>query len=106
MILSAQMLRQQFDAPHCRPVAKPERGASQLLQEPWGRKLWGHHGTTVPRCICQGGDVMPPPVALAPVVDGRHTDTRQLRDLAEGVPWGHPQHGLHALEEMFIRSAL
>src|SRR5262245_35702406 len=49
---------------------------------------------------------MPPQVELDPVVDCRHTDTRQLRDLADGVPLGHPQHGLHALEEMFISSAL
>lgn len=39
MILSAQMLRQQVDAPHRRPVAKPERVAAQLLPDPWGRNL-------------------------------------------------------------------
>jgi hypothetical protein len=106
VILAAQMLRQQFDAPHRRPVAKPERVASQLLPDPWGRHPWGHHGTTAPRCICQGGNVMPLQVELDPGVDCRHTDTRQLRDLADGVPLGHPQHGLYALEEMFISSAL
>jgi hypothetical protein len=45
-------------------------------------------------------------VALDPVGDCRHTDARQLCDLAEGVSLGHPQHGLHALEEIFIPSAL
>src|SRR4029450_2111811 len=49
---------------------------------------------------------MPPQVELDPVVDCRHTDTRQLRDLADGVPLGHPQHGLHALEEAFISHPL
>ena len=41
-----------------------------------------------------------------PVVDRLHADVRQRRDRADGVPLGHPQHGLHALEEMFISSAL
>jgi len=106
MILSAQMLRQQFDAPHRRPVAKPEWGASQVLQDPWGCNPWGRQGTTAPRRIRQGGDVMSLQVALDPVVDCRHTDVRQLRDLTDGVSLGHPQHSLHALEEIFIRSAL
>jgi hypothetical protein len=100
------MLRQQFDAPHRRPVAQPERVASQLLPYPWGCNPRGYQRTTTPWCICQGSDVMPPQVELDPVVDCRHTDTRQLRDLADGVPLGHPQHGLYALEEMFISSAL
>ena len=78
MILSAQMLRQQFDAPHRRPVAKPEWGASQLLQDPWGCNPWGRQGPTAPRRICQGGDVMALQGALDPVVDCRHTDARQL----------------------------
>jgi hypothetical protein len=45
-------------------------------------------------------------VKLDPVVDGLPADARQLRDLADGVALGHPQHGLHALEEPFICNAL
>src|SRR4029453_16981230 len=45
-------------------------------------------------------------VELEPVVDGLPADARQPRDPADGGPLGHPQHGLHALEEAFISHAL
>jgi hypothetical protein len=44
--------------------------------------------------------------ALAPVVDGLPTDTRQGRDLAERLPLGPPQHGLYARQEACRRGTL
>jgi len=44
--------------------------------------------------------------ALEPIVDGLPTDTGQLRDLADRVPLGDPQHGLNALKEACIRGML
>jgi hypothetical protein len=41
-----------------------------------------------------------------PVIDGRPADGRPLRDRAEGVPLGHPQHGWHTLAEALIWKAL
>mgnify|MGYP003296543191 CR=1 FL=1 len=48
-------------------------------------------------------DVLVPPRADPSTFE---PSARQLRDLADGVPLGHPQHGLHTLEEAFIRNAL
>jgi hypothetical protein len=45
-------------------------------------------------------------IALEPVVDGLPTDTRQCGDLADRLPLGHPQHGLDALKEAYIRGTL
>jgi hypothetical protein len=53
-----------------------------------------------------GGGVVSLPVALEPGVDCRHTDARQLRDLADGVPLGHLPHGLHELEAILVQHAL
>jgi hypothetical protein len=106
VVLATQMRRQQFDAPHRRPVAQPERVASQVIQAPGGRNPWGCQRPTASRSIGENGHVMALQGELEPVVDGLHADARQLRDLADGVPLGHPQHGLHALEEAFISHAL
>lgn len=106
MVLATQMQSQQFDAPHRRSVAQPEWVASQLIQDPYSSNPWGRQRPTASRRIGQGGDVRSLQVELDPVIDGLHADVRQLRDLADGVPLGHPQHGLHTLEEAFIRNAL
>jgi len=97
------MRRQQCDTPHRRPVAQLEGIASQMLEDMGGRNPGRGHGTSTPWGIGQGGHLMARQIALEPVVDGLLTDTRQLRDLTDGVPLGHPQHGLHALKEAGIR---
>ena len=103
VVLAPQMRRQQFNTPHRRPVPQMEGIAAQMLEDMGGRNLGCDHRTATPRGISQGGHLMARQIALEPVVDGLPTDTRQLRDLAERVPLGHPQHGLHALKEACIR---
>ncbi len=106
VVLATQMRRQQFDTPHRGPVAQPEGIASQVLEDMGGRNLGRGHRTAAPWGIGQGDHLMARQIALEPVVDSLHTDARQLRDLADGVPLGHPPHGLHALKEACIRCRL
>ena len=106
VILATQMRRQQFDTPHRRPVPQMEGIAAQMLQDLGSRNLGRGHRTATPRGIGQRGHLMACQIALEPVVDGLPTDTRQLRNLADRVPLGYPQHGLHALKEAGIRHTL
>jgi len=106
VVLTTQMRRQQFDTPHRCPIAQPEGIALQMLEDMGGRNLGCSYRTATPGCIGQGGHLMARQIALEPVVDGLRTDARQFRDLADGVPLGHPQHGLHALKEACICRAL
>ena len=106
VVLATQMRRQQFDTPHRCPIAQQEGIALQVLEDMGGRNLGCSHRTATPGCIGQGGHPMTRQIVLEPVVDGLLTDTRQLRDLTDGVPLGHPQHGLHALKEAGIRRTL
>jgi hypothetical protein len=77
-----------------------------MLEDMGGRNLGCSHGTATPRGIGQGGHLMARQIALEPVVDSLLTDTRQLCNLADGVPLGHPQHGLHVLKEACLRCTL
>ena len=106
MVLATQMRREQLNTPHRGPVAQPEGIASQMLEDMGGRNPGRSHRTTAPWGIGQGGHLMARQIALEPVVDGLPTDTRQLRNLADRVPLGYPQHGLHALKEVGIRDTL
>ena len=101
VILTTQMRREQFDTPHRRPVPQIEGITAQMLED-----LGRSHRTATPRGIGQRGHLMACQRALEPVVDGLPTDTRQLRNLADRVPLGYPQHGLHALKEVGIRDTL
>ena len=78
----------------------------QVLADRGGRHPGRGHRTAAPWGIGQGGHLMARQIALEPVVDGLHTDAQQLRDLADGVALGYPQHSLHALKEACIRRAL
>ena len=100
------MRRQEFDTPHSRSVAQLEGIASQMLEDMGGRNPGRSHRTTAPWGIGQGGHLMARQIALEPVVDGLPTDAHQLRDLADRVSLGYPQHGLHALKEAGIRHTL
>jgi hypothetical protein len=106
MVLATQMRREQLHTPHRGPVAQPEGIALQMLEDMGSRNPGRSHRTTAPWGIDQSDHLMARQIALEPVVDGLHTDARQLRDLAAGVSLGHPQHSLHALKEACIRRAL
>ena len=106
VVLATQMRGQQFDTPHGCAVAQPEGVASQVLENVGGRNLGRRYRPAAPWGIGQGSHLMTHQIALEPVVHGLYTDPRQLCDLANGVPLGHPQHGLHALEKACIRRAL
>ena len=90
VVLATQMRRQQLDTPHRCPVAQPEGIASQVLEDMGGRNPGRGHRTAAPWGIDQSGHLMARQIALEPVVDGLPTDARQLHDLADGVPLGHP----------------
>ena len=80
--------------------------ALQVLADRGGRHPGRGHRTAAPWGIGQGGHLLARQRVLEPVVDGLPTDTRQLRNLADRVPLGYPQHGLHALKEVGIRDTL
>jgi hypothetical protein len=103
VILTTQIRREQFDAPRRRPVPQMEGSAAQMLEDLGRRNLGRGHRTATSRGIGQDGHLMARQRALAPVVDGLTTDTRQFCDLADRLPLGHPQHGLYALKEACIR---
>ena len=106
VILTTQMRREQCDTPHRRPVPQMEGSAAQRREDLGRRNVGRRPRTAAPRGIDQGGHLMARQRALEPVVDGLPTDTRQLRDLADRLPLGHPQHGVHALKEACIRRTL
>jgi hypothetical protein len=105
-VLATQMRRQQLDTPHGRPVAQLQGIAPQMLEDMGGRNPGRRHRTTAPWSIGQGGHLMARQIAPKPVVDRLLTDTRQRRNLADGVALGYPQHGLQALKKAGIRRTL
>ena len=76
---------------------------AELLEDMGGRHLGGGHRTAAPGGIGQSAPLLADQIAPEPVIDGLLPDARQLRDLADGVPLGYPQHGLHALTEACLR---
>jgi hypothetical protein len=80
--------------------------ALQMLEELGSRNLGCSHGTATPRGIGQGRHLMARQIVLEPVIDSLLTDACQLCDLTDGVPLGHPQHGLHTLKKAGIRRTL
>ena len=106
MVLTTPRRREPLHTPHRGPVAQPERSAWQRLEDMGGRNPGRSHRTTAPWGIGQSDHLMARQRALEPVGDGLHTDAQQLRDLADGVALGHPQHSWHALKEACIRRAL
>jgi hypothetical protein len=102
VVLAPQMRRSPCDPPPRGPVTPPEGMAAQVLEAMGGRHPGRGHRTATPWGIGPSGHLRAGPSALEPVVDGLHPDARQLRDLADGVPLGHPQHSWHALTEACI----
>jgi len=104
------MRREQFDAPHRRPVPQMEGIAAQRLEALDRRNLGRGHRTATSRGIGQDGHLMARQRALAPVVDGLPTDTRPVPRPRCSSPLGPPtarlvraERGVHPWHAVTLR---